>query len=257
MTAVELRRHATRAAGDGVAARHALVLALTVTSGATDVIGFLALGQAFTSVMTGNLVLLGISVSEADGTLARHIATAIVCYIAGCVLGGKLAGVPARGQAVWPRLVTRALLVELLFFLAFAVAWWLTGGSPTGSMQLPLLAANAVALGIQSSAVQRFGVSGLSTTYMTGTLTTMIVRLTSRGRLLDVRDSLQILSSLMVGAVIAAVLVNEAPVFAPLLQVVPVAVVVLGSLVIMERQPRQFVDSPALSDAQLPAPLQQ
>lgn len=210
--------------------RHALVLALTVTSGATDVIGFLALGQAFTSVMTGNLVLLGISIAEGDGTLARHILTAIVCYIAGCVLGSRLAGAAVLDQPVWPRAVTRALFVELLSFLAFSVAWWVTGAAPTGPVQLALLAANAAALGIQSSAVQRFGVSGLSTTYMTGTLTTVIGRLTSGGRVRDVRDSLEILGSLVAGAVIAAVLLDYAPMFVPLLQVVPVAFVVARSM---------------------------
>src|SRR6185369_17222366 len=46
--------------------RHALILALAVNAGATDAIGFLALGGAFTSVMTGNLVLFGISAAEGD-----------------------------------------------------------------------------------------------------------------------------------------------------------------------------------------------
>lgn len=242
MTRVGFRQ---RAVVDDAAApklRHALVLVLTVTSGATDVIGFLALGQAFTSVMTGNLVLLGISMAEGDGTLARHILTAIVCYIAGCVLGSKLAGTAVPDQPVWPRAVTRALVVELLCFFAFAVAWWVTGARPTGAVQLALLAANAVALGIQGSAVQRFGVSGLSTTYMTGTLTTVIGRLTSGGRVRDVRDSLEILASLVAGAVLAAVLVDYAPMFVPLLQLLPVAFVVARSLGIVRADEQRVSD---------------
>lgn len=216
--------------------RHALVLALTVTSGATDVIGFVALGQAFTSVMTGNLVLLGISMADGDGRLARHVLAAIVCYIVGCVFGSKLAGTTAQDQPVWPPAVTRALLVELTCFVAFAVAWWATGAMPTGSVQLALLAANAVALGVQSSAVQRFGVGGLSTTYMTGTLTTLIGRVTSGGRVRDIRDSLEILGSLIAGAAIAALLLEYAPMFVPLLQLVPVTFVVARSLSIIKAE---------------------
>ena len=221
------------AADRGIALRHALVVVLTLNAGATDAIGFLALGGAFTSVMTGNLVLFGISAAEGDGSLARHILTAVLCYIAGCVLGGRLAGTPAGDQPVWPRAVTLALSVEFVIFAGYATGWWLTGSAPTGSVQLGLLAVNALALGVQSSSVQRFGVSGLSTTYMTGTLTTMIVRLTSGHRLRDVADSLQILGSLVVGAVIAAALADHAPVLAPLVQLVSVGVVLLGSLVVM------------------------
>jgi uncharacterized membrane protein YoaK (UPF0700 family) len=41
--------------------RNAAAAALAVTSGATDAIGYLALGHVFTSAMTGNLTLLGSS----------------------------------------------------------------------------------------------------------------------------------------------------------------------------------------------------
>ena len=216
--------------------RHALVVVLTVNAGATDAIGFLALGGAFTSVMTGNLVLFGISAAEGDGTLARHIVTAVLCYIGGCVLGARLAGTAVAGQSVWPRPVTRALAVEFLIFLGYAIGWWATGSAPTGGVQLLLLAANAVALGVQGSSVQRFGVSGLSTTYMTGTLTSVIVRLTSGGRLRDVAESLQILGGLVVGAISAAALVDHLPVCAPLIQLVPVsAVLVLATLTMRTR----------------------
>lgn len=210
---------------------------LTVTAGATDAIGFLALGGAFTSVMTGNLVLFGISAAEGDGTLARHIVTAVLCYIGGCVLGARLAGAAEPGQPVWPRSVTRALAVEFLIFLAFAVGWWATGSAPTGNIQLILLAANAVALGVQGSSVQRFGVSGLSTTYMTGTLTTVIVRLTAGGRLREVSGSVQILGSLVVGAVAAAALVDQLPACTPLIQLAPVGAVLVAAMLAMRERP--------------------
>jgi uncharacterized membrane protein YoaK (UPF0700 family) len=218
--------------------RHALVVVLTVNAGATDAIGFLALGGAFTSVMTGNLVLFGISAAEGDGTLARHIVTAVLCYIGGCVLGARLAGTATPGQPVWPPAVTRALAVEFLIFAAYAVGWWATGSAPEGGTQLLLLGANAVALGVQGSSVQRFGVSGLSTTYMTGTLTTVIVRLTSGGRLRHVSDSLQLLAAMIAGAIIAAALADHLPVCAPLIQLVTVGLVLAGSLLVPRLEPR-------------------
>lgn len=218
------------AADRGIALRHALVVVLTLNAGATDAIGFLALGGAFTSVMTGNLVLLGISLAEGDGELAGHTAVAIVCFIAGCVLGARVAGTPVAGQPVWPRAVTKALAIELVLFGGYAVGWWATGSHPQGAVQLVLLAVNAVALGMQSSSVQRFGVSGLSTTYMTGTLTTLVIRLTSGHRVRDVSDSLLTLSGLVAGAVAAALLAEHARPFVPMIQLVCLAVVLAGAV---------------------------
>jgi uncharacterized membrane protein YoaK (UPF0700 family) len=190
------------------------------------------LGGAFTSVMTGNLVLFGISMAESDGTLAQHILAAVASYIAGCVLGGRLAGAAEAEQPIWPRAVTRALYVEFAIFLACGIGWWASGSAPTGGVQIALLAGNALALGVQGSSVQRFGVSGLSTTYMTGTLTTVIVRLVSGGRVRDVLGSLQILCGLVAGAIVAAVLADDAAPLVPLIQLAPVGVVLLGSQVL-------------------------
>jgi uncharacterized membrane protein YoaK (UPF0700 family) len=206
--------------------RHALVVLLTVNAGATDAVGFLALGGAFTSVMTGNLVLFGISGAHGDGTLARHILTAVLCFVTGCVLGGRLAGTPVDGQPVWPAAVTRALGVEFAVLAGCATGWWVLHADPRGPAQLACLGGNAVALGIQSSSVQRFGVPGLSTTYLTGTLTTLVVRLR------DVADSLQILAGLVAGAVGAAALVDHLPVLSPLLQLTVVGTVLLASLLL-------------------------
>ncbi|MGH8961089.1 MAG: YoaK family protein [Jatrophihabitantaceae bacterium] len=224
--------------------RHALVVVLTVNAGATDSIGFLALGGAFTSVMTGNLVLLGISAAHADGSLARHTVTAILCYVLGCILGARLAGIARDGDRVWPAQITRALTVELAVFGVYALGWWITDGRPVGAVQLGLLAVNAVGLGIQSSAVQRFGVSGLSTTYMTGTLTTLIVRLTSGHRLRDVMDSGQILLALIGGAVLSGVLNRYLTGWVPVLQLVSIGGVIAASTLLTPlRRPEDAVDA--------------
>lgn len=145
--------------------RELLVTLLAVLSGATDAIGFLALGGAFTSVMTGNMVLLGLAAGTRDGDLALHAAAALVSFAAGVALGVRIAGAPRPGDGLWPRAVTRALTVELVLFAAFAVGWQLAGGRPTAeATQVILLALTAVALGLQSGAILRFGVPGLSTT---------------------------------------------------------------------------------------------
>jgi uncharacterized membrane protein YoaK (UPF0700 family) len=206
--------------------RHAMVVVLAVVSGAIDAIGFVGLGGAFTSVMTGNMVLLGLGAGTGNGTLVAHAALAIAAFVLGCVVGARVAGTHQPGDGVWPPAVTRALIVELGVLLLFAIGWEATGGHPSESMKLLLLAVNAVVLGMQSSTTQRFGVSGLSTTYLTGTLTGVAIRLASGGGLREAAGSTQILVALIAGAVAGGALTLHAPIFAPLVPGLGLACVV-------------------------------
>lgn len=211
-----------------VRVRQALVVVLAALSGATDAIGLLALGGAFTSVMTGNLVLVGVGAATADGALALASGVAVVAYCLGVALGAVVAGTPRPGDGVWPARVTWGVLTEACLFVAYAVGWWVSGEGRGAVVALLLLAATAVGLGVQSSTVQRFGVAGLSTTFMTGTLTSIVVRLTTRRPLHEVLPSMQVVAGLVVGAAAGAATVRAAPVAAPVLQLA----LVLGVLVV-------------------------
>jgi uncharacterized membrane protein YoaK (UPF0700 family) len=127
--------------------------------------------------------------------------------------------------------VTRALWIELAAFAVYAIGWWASGSHPTGNVQLVLLSVNAIALGTQSSAVLRFGVSGLSTTYMTGTLTTMMAALAAGRHPRHVLPSAQIIVGLVAGAAGATLLTIYVPVLTPLLQLVLVLVVIVTASV--------------------------
>jgi uncharacterized membrane protein YoaK (UPF0700 family) len=213
--------------------RNVGLLALTVTSGATDAIGFLALGGVFASVMTGNMVLLGISGAETDAALAGHAAAAIGMFIAGNALGVRLAGRPLANDANWPRSITRALWVEAIPFGGYAILWWLFGGHPGTYPGLGCLALIAVGLGIQSTAVQRFG-HGLSSTYLTSTLIAVVVGFTAgeagarRGDP-DVALRVRILIALIGGAAVSALLVEQFPMFAPLLPLAGLAAALVAA----------------------------
>ena len=210
-------------------------MTLAVVSGATDAIGLMTLGGAFTSVMTGNLVLLGVSASSADGVLAIASGGAILAFCAGAALGARLAGSPVAGDRIWPRAVTVGLAVEFAFLAAYAVGWWVTGGAPSSAVALVLLFSTAVALGIQSSTVQRFGVSGMSTTYLTGTLTTVVIRLAGGRGVREVWHSIEILLGLVAGAAAGALLVLAAPLLAPVLQLVALGGVLVVAATVAHR----------------------
>ena len=215
--------------------RQSLVVTLAVVSGATDAIGLLALGGAFTSVMTGNMVLLGVAASSTDGRLAASSGFAILAFCAGAALGARLAGSHQKGDGIWPRPVTTALAVEFVFVAGYAGGWWVSGADPGPGLSLALLLSTAIALGIQSSTVQRFGVSGMSTTYLTGTLTTVVIRLATGRGVREVWHSIEILLGLVAGAAAGTLLLLVTPLFAPVLQLVALGGVVLVAATVARR----------------------
>jgi uncharacterized membrane protein YoaK (UPF0700 family) len=195
-------------------ARDVLVVVLTVATGATDAIGFTRLGGVFTSVMTGNIVLLGVSAGRGDGSLAMHAGLALGGYVLGTWVGTRVAGPAVDQQPVWPRPVTAALGIELVLFAAFGAWWEVADGRPSHHATYVLITINAVALGIQSGAVIRFGAQGLSTTYLTGTLTDLVAGYSRRQASL-LNRSTAILLALLGGAGLGAVLTIEFPRSAP------------------------------------------
>lgn len=218
--------------------RDLLVVVLAFVSGYTDGVGFLALGGAFTSVMTGNMVLLGLSAGQADWEGVGRALGAILAFIAGAGLGTQLAGVAAEQDPIWPRPVNRALAVELAILAAAAVGWFVTVGKPGTVVQFVLLLALAAALGVQSSTVQRFGVSGLSTTYLTGTLTSAVIHLVWRRTPRGSERHWNIIGALVFGAAMAAVMRELARPALPAPQLVGLAVVLVVAVRITRREDR-------------------
>lgn len=212
----------------GARSRDRAVVLLATLSGATDAVGLLALGGSFTSVMTGNMVFLGVAVGTRHAAALGFTLAAMGGYVVGVLVGARVAGEPQQGDAVWPRQVTRGLLLELACFVVFAAVWWAEGGHPPRALFAPLLAINAAALGVQSSVIIRFGVSGLSTTYMTGTLTTMLARIAGGHPLSSVGRSGALLAAMICGAAAGGLCYAQARPVVPALQLV----LLLGTILV-------------------------
>jgi uncharacterized membrane protein YoaK (UPF0700 family) len=213
------------------------VVILTVASGSLDAVGFLRLGGVFTSVMTANMVLLGVSAGRRDAALALHAGAAFAGYIVGVFVGSRVAGRAVDGQPVWPRRLSVTLGFELALLAVFAGWWEASGGHPDGAATYGLLAVNATALGMQSAAVMRLGVSGLSTTYLTGTLTQLVANLRA-GVPAPARRSLAILVALISGGALGALATIEAPRVVPVIPLGALALVLVGSHVAFGGQQR-------------------
>lgn len=168
--------------------RDALVVLLTAAAGATNVLSLTALGGVPASIMTANLVLAGLSITQHEGALSWHAGAALAGFVVAVFLTSRLIRALDKDaddakRSVWPRPVTVAVAAEALPLIGVAVAWGLTAGRPAGATQLALCAAAAFAMGMQSAAVRALGVAGLSTTFFTGTLTETVRDLTGPGPL--------------------------------------------------------------------------
>ena len=151
--------------------RNAMVIVLTWTASAVDAISYLGLGRVFTANMTGNAVLLGLAIGQGQGLAAVRSIVALAGFVLGVALGAiVLEGGPHRTD--WPVAVTRAVLVEGIVLGTFTVTWHL--GVREGAILYALITLSAVAMGIQSAAIRHLKVPGVATTYITGTLTSMV-----------------------------------------------------------------------------------
>jgi uncharacterized membrane protein YoaK (UPF0700 family) len=223
---MRVRAAATRSRHGAV--RDGLLVLLTLTTGAVDASCFLHLGNVFSSVITGNLVLLGAAAATQSASLAIHSGVALAGYSAGVLIGAPIATRRARGGETWPLSVSVTLVAEFCVLAAFSVGWELTGGRPGSTAQVLLIAALAVAMGIQSAAVRQLG--GMSTTYLTGTLTAVVTELVTRDRGPGFARSVGVLAAIVSGAVVGGLVAEHAPAWLPAAIMTPLAVVVIASI---------------------------
>lgn len=154
-------------------ARATLGLALLCfAAGVMDAIAFLALGQIFTSAMSGNTILFGIALGQGHLLAASHSLAAFAGYVAGVAGGALPLRAPNRG-------IERALGIEVLFLATFA-ALWLASGPPQRATVYLLIACSAVAMGLQGAVGRAIRVPGIPTVVFTSTLTAIVATLAER-----------------------------------------------------------------------------
>jgi uncharacterized membrane protein YoaK (UPF0700 family) len=154
--------------------RESMLLLLTFSAGSVDAISYLGLGHVFTAMMTGNIVLLGLTLAQGEVLAALRSIVALLGFAIGVFVGAIIVERESE-PAEWPAAVTRALAFETVLLGIFAGISWVIG-TLSGVIYL-LIILLALAMGIQSAAVRRLGVPGIATTYITGTLTSLMVDL--------------------------------------------------------------------------------
>jgi uncharacterized membrane protein YoaK (UPF0700 family) len=152
-------------------------LLLTWTAGCLDAISFIRFA-VFPANMTGNTVLTGIGIGTGQ---IEHLLLSGVALLAYC-LGVFLAAVVIKRdekQYPWSGRFLATLIIETPALLSFAFLLLFPGPvTNTGSRVVLLIALSSLAMGMQSVNARHFGVAGIPTTYITGTITSTIIGIT-------------------------------------------------------------------------------
>ncbi|MEV5271869.1 DUF1275 family protein [Streptomyces werraensis] len=143
---------------------------LSYAAGAGDAFAFVELGGVFTANMTGSLVLSGLTGRPGYGALVAGAATALAAFLVAVYAASRAAprGPGPRWGAIRGGLVA-VVALDLTVLVLKSV-----DPAPGPALRLVSLAASAAAMGSQTAAAKRAaGGSGVTTTFVTGTLTSL------------------------------------------------------------------------------------
>jgi len=199
------------------------LLLLTFATGIVDAVSVLALGHVFVANMTGNVIFLGFWFVPHSGVDMTAAVIAFVSFVAGTVLGGRLARHIDADVRLWLAVALGVEVVVLVILSILAGAGVLNYHDNT---KLILTAGLALTFGSQNATARQFGIQELSTTVLTST----IVGLGFDSRLAGGsghREKLRysVLVTMCVGAVVGATMTRftVAPVIALAAVVVAIA----------------------------------
>lgn len=185
------------------------MLFATFNAALCDAVGYLVLDRVFTANMTGNIVLVGLSI----GGEARLAVAAPLAALGGFMVGASVTGaLISRAPTGWSGHVTASFIVQALVLAATTVGLVrlaATGSSSTVAMVLAT-AGIALGMGIQASTARKVGVKNVPTVVVTSTMTAFLSSLRTGPTDLLARTGLALLAALC-GATAGALLFHVGP----------------------------------------------
>jgi uncharacterized membrane protein YoaK (UPF0700 family) len=149
-----------------------LVAALAGAAGMVDAVSYVALGHVFTANMTGNLVLLGVGVAQGQPVSVLRSTAALVGFVLGMLVDAAVmrridpVEEPRRGA----RHRVGLLGGEAALLAGAAVAVGLLPHDRSTAAGLALTVVAGGAMGLQTAGSRGLRLSGVPTTYVTGTI---------------------------------------------------------------------------------------
>jgi len=143
------------------------LLLLTFATGVVDAISVLVLGHVFVANMTGNVIFLGFWFVPHSGVDLTAAIVAFVSFVAGTVLGGRLARHLDDEVRHW---LVVALGMEIVVLVILSILAGVGVLDYHNNTKLILIAGMAITFGSQNATARQFGIQELSTTVLTSTI---------------------------------------------------------------------------------------
>jgi uncharacterized membrane protein YoaK (UPF0700 family) len=220
-----------------------LLLSMTLVTGLVDAFSYLVLGHVFVANMTGNIVLLGFALAGAPGFSITASLAALVAFSAGALIGGRLSSLHSEHRG---RLHSSAAAIQAMFLAASVILAAVSGGPVMAGYRYALIGVLGAAMGIQNAAARKIAVPDLTTTVLTLTITGIAAdSALAGGPGSRAGGRLTAVVTMLIGAIIGAVLVRHAPIFYPL--AIAFVVIALGAVTsrILGRPDPAWVHAPA------------
>jgi uncharacterized membrane protein YoaK (UPF0700 family) len=148
--------------------RVAIVLALTLATGAVDAVSYFSLDHVFTANMSGNMALLGIGVSTSLNDVAGNV-YAFGGFVVGSILVGRFLRWRSSGGGTL-RIAAYALAVQLALMLALVVVLVAVDVHVHSEWRFMVCAVLAAAMAVQTGIARHLAVADVNTTVATMTL---------------------------------------------------------------------------------------
>jgi len=147
-----------------------ILLLLAGVAGSIDVMSYFGLGHVFTANMTGNTIMLGLSIGQGKLSSSLHSLAALGGFIIGAFLGAFMVEKRAK---IWTPYLTRSIVVEGIIIVLFAVLWYRHNQTQDNFSLYISIILSAIAMGLQSAAIRHLHIPGVVTTFITGTITSI------------------------------------------------------------------------------------
>lgn len=147
----------------------AILVLLASVAGSIDVISYFQF-HTFTANMTGNTILLGLSIGEGKLVSSMHSMAALLGFICGTFLG---AFIVEKKEGGWSSGVTRSIVIESLIIATFSALSFYHAESISNFILYLSIILSAIAMGIQSATIRHLKIPGIVTTFITGTITSI------------------------------------------------------------------------------------
>jgi len=147
-----------------------MLVLLACVAGSLDVISYYKLGHVFTANMTGNAILLGLSIGQGKVASSLHSLVALAGFFTGAVIGASIIENTKRG---WSHYITLNIAIETIIIFLLVGIWFYEGDKLSNFVLYISIVLSAIAMGIQSATIWHLNIPGVVTTFLTGTITSI------------------------------------------------------------------------------------